>query len=100
MRDVSVQSEAASICSVWISDSIDVYKRQIIEVADEKTPDQASKVVENGIRTKEAERIMKYIKEDSYVVTLEIQGKMLSSEAVSYTHLDVYKRQVMRYFLR
>ena len=55
-------------------------KLEIIEVADEKTPDQASEVVENGIRAKEAERIMKYIKEDSYVVTLEIQGKMLSSE--------------------
>ena len=58
-------------------------KLEIIEVADEKTPDQASKVVENGIRTKEAERIMKYIKEDSYVVTLEIQGKMLSSEELA-----------------
>ena len=49
-------------------------KLEIIEVADEKTPDQASEVVENGIRAKEAERIMKYIKEDSHVVTLEIQG--------------------------
>ena len=58
-------------------------KLEIIEVADEKTPDQASEVVENGIRAKEAERIMKYIKEDSYVVTLEIQGKMLSSEELA-----------------
>ena len=39
-------------------------KLEIIEVADEKTPDQASEVVENGIRAKEAERIMKYIKDD------------------------------------
>ena len=58
-------------------------KLEIIEVGDEKTPDQASEVVENGIRAKEAERIMKYIKEDSYVVTLEIQGKMLSSEELA-----------------
>ena len=58
-------------------------KLEIIEVADEKTPNQASEVVENGIRAKEAERIMKYIKEDSYVVTLEIQGKMLSSEELA-----------------
>ena len=29
-------------------------KLEIIEVADEKTPDQASKVVENGIRTKDS----------------------------------------------
>ena len=58
-------------------------KLEIIEVADEKTPDQASKVVENGIRTKEAERIMKYIKEDSYVVTLEIRWNICCTFPVS-----------------
>ena len=55
-------------------------KLEIIEVADEKTPDHASNVVENTIRDKEAERIMKYVKEDTYVITLEINGKLLSSE--------------------
>ena len=50
-------------------------KLEIIEVADEKTPDHASDVVENTIRDKEAERIMKYVKEDTYVITLEINGK-------------------------
>ena len=53
---------------------------QIIEVADEKTPDQASETVEENIRTKEGERILKYIRDDMYVITLEIAGKMLSSE--------------------
>ena len=50
-------------------------KLEIIEVADEKTPDHASDVVENTIRDKEAERIMKYVKEDAYVITLEINGE-------------------------
>ena len=50
-------------------------KLEIIEVADEKTPDHASDVMENTIRDKEAERIMKYVKEDDYVITLEINGK-------------------------
>ena len=58
-------------------------KLEIIEVADEKTPDHASDVVENTIRDKEAERIMKYVKEDAYVITLEINGKLLSSEELS-----------------
>ena len=58
-------------------------KLEIIEVADEKTPDHASDVVENAIRDKEAERIMKYVKEDAYVITLEINGKLLSSEELS-----------------
>lgn len=58
-------------------------KLEIIEVADEKTPDQASETVEEGIRAKEGERILKYIKDDMYVVTLEIGGKMLSSEELA-----------------
>ena len=54
-------------------------KLEIIEVADEKTPDTASEVVENQIRQKEGERILKYVKEDAYVITLEIGGAMLDS---------------------
>ena len=40
-------------------------KLEIIEVADEKTPDNASQIVEDGIRDKEGERILKYVKEDA-----------------------------------
>lgn len=58
-------------------------KLEIVEVADEKTPDNASEIVENGIRAKEAERILKYVKDDAYVVTLEIQGKQLTSEELA-----------------
>ena len=43
----------------------------------------ASEVVENAIRAKEAERILKYVKEDAYIVTLEIQGKQLTSEELA-----------------
>ena len=55
-------------------------KLEIIEVADEKTPDHASETVEDAIRAKEGERILKYIKEDAYIITLEINGKQLVSE--------------------
>ena len=58
-------------------------KLEIIEVADEKTPDQASEAVEENIRTKEGERLLKYIRDDMYVITLEIGGKMLSSEELA-----------------
>ena len=58
-------------------------KLEIIEVADEKTPDNASEVVEHAIRAKEAERILKYVKEDAYVITLEINGKQLGSEELA-----------------
>lgn len=58
-------------------------KLEIVEVADEKTPDNASEVVEEQIRSKEAERILKYVKEDAYVITLEINGKQLTSEELA-----------------
>ena len=54
-------------------------KFEIIEVADEKTPDKASFVEEEQIKEKEAVRILSKIKSDSYVCTLEIAGKELSS---------------------
>ena len=58
-------------------------KLEIIEVADEKTLDNASEVMEDSIRSKEAERILKYVKDDAYVITLEIGGKQLSSEELA-----------------
>lgn len=58
-------------------------KLEIIETADEKTPDHAGETVEEAIRAKEAERILKYIREDAFVITLEIEGKQLSSEELA-----------------
>ncbi len=68
-------------------DAIDEYakrlskycKFEIVEVADEKTPDKASAVEEEQIKEKEAARILSKIKPDAYVCTLEIEGKQLSS---------------------
>ena len=58
-------------------------KLEIIEVADEKTPDNASEVVENVIRDKEGERLLKYVKDDAFVIMLEIKGKMMTSEELA-----------------
>lgn len=58
-------------------------KLEIIEVTDEKTPDSASAVVEEQIKDKEGERLLKYIREDAYVIALAIEGKMLDSIELS-----------------
>lgn len=71
----------------YLRDAIEEYakrlqkyvKLEIVEVADEKTPDGASPALEEQIRSKEGERILKYIKEGACVVTLEIGGKMMDS---------------------
>lgn len=55
-------------------------KFEVVEVADEKTPDKASETLEMQIKEKEADRILDKIKEDAYVFTLEIKGKRFTSE--------------------
>lgn len=55
-------------------------KLEIIEVADEKTEEKASELMCEMVKDKEGTRILKYVKDEGYVITLEIEGKMLTSE--------------------
>lgn len=55
-------------------------KLDIIELNDEKTPDNASEKEEEQIKDKEGKAILKAIKDNSYVIALDLKGKMLSSE--------------------
>ena len=58
-------------------------KLEIVEVADEKTPDGASDLVVSQIKDKEAERMEKYLPDSAYVIALAIEGKKLTSEKLS-----------------
>lgn len=54
-------------------------KLEIVELSDEKTPDNASQAEEERIKAKEGDRILSVIKDDMYVIALAIEGKQLSS---------------------
>ncbi len=56
-------------------------KFEVVEVADEMTPDNAGEALEEQIKEREAKRILSKIKEDALVCTLEIAGNRLSSVA-------------------
>ncbi|WP_411679611.1 23S rRNA (pseudouridine(1915)-N(3))-methyltransferase RlmH [Clostridium thailandense] len=58
-------------------------KLEIIEVSDEKTPDNASDKEEALIKEKEGLGILKHIRYNSFVITLDLKGKMLSSEELA-----------------
>lgn len=58
-------------------------KMEIIEVADEKTPDKLSETEENLIKDKEGQRLLKSIKPDAYVIALALDGKKLDSVKLS-----------------
>ena len=62
----------------YLKDAIAEYSKRLSRYC--KTPDQAGETVEENIRNKEGERILKCIHDDMYVITLEINGVMLGSE--------------------
>jgi len=56
---------------------------EIIEVADEKTPENLSEREMNLIKNKEGARILSKIPQNAYVISLDIKGKQLSSEQLA-----------------
>ena len=54
-------------------------KIRIVEVADENTPNQAPEAIEEQIKNKEGERILKHITDSMHVIVLAIEGKEISS---------------------
>ncbi|MBE7353546.1 23S rRNA (pseudouridine(1915)-N(3))-methyltransferase RlmH, partial [Staphylococcus haemolyticus] len=58
-------------------------KIEIIEVPDEKAPENMSDKEIEQVKEKEGQRLLAKIKPQATVITLEIQGKMLSSEGLA-----------------
>ena len=58
-------------------------KLNILELPDEKIPDKTNINIENDIKTKECTSIINHLKKDSYIISLDLRGKNLSSEEFS-----------------
>jgi 23S rRNA (pseudouridine1915-N3)-methyltransferase len=58
-------------------------KIDLIEVADEKAPENLSDADMEIVKKKEGERILAKIGDDTYVIALAIEGKMKSSEQLA-----------------
>lgn len=75
------------IKETYLRDALHEYKKRltkychikIIEVADEKVLENASEKEKEKAKEKEGEGILKSLKEEAFIVTLEIQGEMLDS---------------------
>ncbi len=75
----------------FFKDAIDEYSKRlskycklnIIELPDEKIPEKTNPNIESEIKTKECNNIINHIKKDSYVISLDLTGKQLSSEEFS-----------------
>lgn len=60
-------------------------KVEVLEVADEKAPEELSAVEMEQVKQKEGERILAKIHPDTYVIALAIEGKLKSSEELADT---------------
>ena len=75
----------------YLKQAIDEYSKRltryckidIIELPDEKTPDNASEKEEMLIKEKEGKLILSKIKDNTYVVAMDLKGKQLTSEEFS-----------------
>ncbi|MGP4073704.1 23S rRNA (pseudouridine(1915)-N(3))-methyltransferase RlmH [Piscibacillus sp. B03] len=56
-------------------------KVKIEEVPDEHAPESLSDADKEDMKNKEGQKILNKLSTDTYVITLEIEGKMLTSEA-------------------
>lgn len=62
---------------------------EIIEIDDEKAPENLSDKEMEIVKAKEGERILAKIPQNSFVIALAIEGKQLSSEDLSQKMSDV-----------
>lgn len=58
-------------------------KVEVIELADEKAPEQLSDAEMEQVKQKEGERILAKISDDTHVIALAIEGKQRSSEELA-----------------
>ena len=58
-------------------------KLEIVQVADEKTPDRLDGALAEQVKEKEGARILSHVKEGAYVIALAVEGKMMSSEELA-----------------
>lgn len=64
-------------------------KIEIIEIPDEKIPDNASSKQANAIKNKEGEKILRHIKDNTYFITMCIEGSEFSSEELAEKFSDL-----------
>ena len=75
----------------YLRDAIDEYSKRlsrycrlnIFEAADEKTSEEQGEALNKRVKKLEGERILKYLKDDAFKVTLEIEGKQLDSKELA-----------------
>lgn len=67
-------------------------KLEIVEVSDEKCPENLSPADMEIVKKREGEKIISKLNPSSYIITLELEGKQLTSEDLSKKIEDITVR--------
>lgn len=88
ITDWKIKGKLLEACMPNIQSRLGLYtKLELVEVEDEKTPDQASDLLCEQIKDKEGDRLLARCPKDGYVIALAIDGKQYDSVALS-KHLE------------
>ncbi len=88
----------------WMQEGIQEYlkrirpyeKIEVCEVADEKAPESNSEAENTIVKNKEGEKILKQLREDEYVILMDLAGKPCDSEGLAAKIQDLYNRSRSR----
>lgn len=88
----------------WMQEGIQEYlkrirpyeKIEVCEVADEKAPESNSEAENTIVKNKEGEKILKQLRDDEYVILLDLAGKPCDSEGLAAKIQDLYNRSRSR----
>ena len=88
----------------WMKDGCDEYLKRlkayekvtVTETADEKAPETNTPAENEIVKIKEGKNILKQIREDEYVILLDLAGKEMSSEGLAETIRELYNRSRSR----
>jgi len=81
----------------YLKDAISEYSKRlskfcnlnIIELSDEKLPSKLNDSIINEIKNKECNKIIQALRKDSYIISLDLKGKQVSSEDFSKKIEDI-----------
>ncbi|MBR3363599.1 MAG: 23S rRNA (pseudouridine(1915)-N(3))-methyltransferase RlmH [Solobacterium sp.] len=88
----------------WMQEGIQEYlkrirpyeKIEVCEVADEKAPESNSEAENTIVKNKEGEKILKQLRDDEYVILLDLAGKTCDSVGLAEKIQDLYNHSKSR----
>lgn len=84
------EKASKQMCAEYIKRISGYTKIECIEVEDEMAPEKLSEAQKRMVMDKEAERVLKKVKDRDYMILLDLHGKSIDSEKLAVKINDIY----------